>query len=234
MIGAFHVRHCWNSSRARPCLVFGLPRHLRSSVGSGFGFIRRAVFLKRPPSRPLHPSFYDGDGQFYYYVLPALYAWRAVRKIDERFSGAAQAIALGIVKKLGTKHAILAIVFSCAVLTYGGVSLFVVAFAMYPITVRIFVQSDIPKRLIPATIALGSFTFIMTALPESPAIQNTIPMPTFGTNAFAAPGLGIIAAIIMLAVGYAWIIKEAHKARRAGEGYGHAENKSHKPEGVLH
>ncbi len=148
-------------------------------------------------------------------------------------SGAAQAIALGIVKKLGNKHAILAIVISCAILTYGGVSLFVVAFAMYPIAARLFIQTNIPKRLLPATIALGAFTFTMTALPGSPAIQNTIPMPTFGTNAFAAPGLGVIAALVMLATGYAWIMHEAHKARKKGEGYGDpSADKSHQAHGT--
>ncbi len=141
-------------------------------------------------------------------------------------SGAAQIIATGISRKLGNHHAILAIVISCAILTYGGVSLFVVAFAIYPIAARLFTHANIPKRLIPATIALGSFTFTMTALPGSPAIQNTIPMPTFGTNAFAAPGLGIIAAAIMLACGYAWIAKEVYRAKRTGEGYGAHEGSS--------
>jgi len=135
-------------------------------------------------------------------------------------SGAAQAIALSLVKKIGTYHAIPAIIFSCAMLTYGGVSLFVVAFAIYPIASRIFLQTNLPKRLIPATIALGSFTFTMTALPGSPAIQNTIPMPTFGTTAFAAPGLGIIASIIMLVFGYIWIESQERKAHAKGEGYG--------------
>ena len=43
-------------------------------------------------------------------------------------------------------------------LTYGGVSLFVVVFAVYPFAAEMFRQSDIPKRLIPGTIALGAFT----------------------------------------------------------------------------
>lgn len=133
--------------------------------------------------------------------------------------GAASAIAVGIVRKLGDKHASLAIVLACAILTYGGVSLFVVAFAVYPIASHLFQRADIPKRLVPASIALGSFTFTMSALPGSPAIQNTIPMPAFGTTAFAAPGLGIIAAIVMLAMGHAWIHWQISKARKSGEGY---------------
>jgi H+/gluconate symporter-like permease len=73
--------------------------------------------------------------------------------------------------------------------------------------------------LIPATIALGTSTFTMSALPGTPAIQNAIPMPFFGTTPLAAPGLGIIAAAIMLAFGLWWLGHAATAARRKGEGY---------------
>lgn len=135
-------------------------------------------------------------------------------------SGAAEAIAHGIVGKLGEQRAILAVVLACAVLTYGGVSLFVVAFAVYPIAAALFRQAGIPKRLIPATIALGAFTFTMTALPGTPAIQNAIPMPYFSTTPFAAPVLGIIAALVMFGLGQWWLSRQATRAQRAGEGYG--------------
>ena len=102
-------------------------------------------------------------------------------------SGAARSIAEWIVDRLGAQRAVLAVVLSCGVLTFGGVSLFVVAFAVYPIANALFRRADIPKRLLPAAIALGSFTFTMTAFPGTPAIQNAIPMPFFGTNVFAAP-----------------------------------------------
>ena len=139
-------------------------------------------------------------------------------------SGAAEAIAQGIVGKLGQERAILAVVLACAVLTYGGVSLFVVAFAVYPIAAALFRQADIPKRLIPATIALGAFTFTMTALPGTPAIQNAIPMPFFGTTPFAAPVLGIITALVMFGLGQWWLSRQAAHARLAGEGYGEHED----------
>lgn len=135
-------------------------------------------------------------------------------------SGAAEAIAQGIVARLGAERAILAVVLACAVLTYGGVSLFVVAFAVYPIAAALFRRADIPKRLIPATIALGAFTFTMTALPGTPAIQNAIPMPYFGTTPFAAPLLGIIAAAVMFSLGQWWLARQAARARVLGEGYG--------------
>lgn len=135
-------------------------------------------------------------------------------------SGAAHTISRWIVDRLGERHAIVTVVLACGILTYGGVSLFVVAFAIYPIARDLFQAADIPKRLVPATIALGSFTFTMTALPGTPAIQNAIPIPYYGTNVFAAPGLGIIAAAIMLTGGLWWLNGRAARARAAGEGYG--------------
>lgn len=142
-------------------------------------------------------------------------------------SGAAQSISTGIVKRLGTHHVVLTVVIACAVLTYGGVSLFVVAFAIYPISRELFRQANVPKRLIPASIALGSFTFTMTALPGTPAIQNAIPIPYFGTNSFAAPGLGIIAGLIMLGLGTYYLQSRVKKAAASGEGYGkHTEREA--------
>lgn len=139
-------------------------------------------------------------------------------------SGAARVIAHFIVDKLGDRQAIVAIVLSCGILTYGGVSLFVVAFAVFPIAAALFREADVPKRLIPATIALGSFTFTMTALPGTPAIQNAIPAPYFGTDAFAAPILGIIAGLIMFGGGIAWLSYRSRRLRSAGEGYLDAES----------
>lgn len=135
-------------------------------------------------------------------------------------SGAARVIAHAIVAWLGAQRAILAIVLACAVLTYGGVSLFVVAFAVYPIAAALFRQADLPKRLIPGTVALGAFTFTMTALPGTPAIQNAIPMPYFGTTPFAAPGLGLIGGAVMLVLGTLWLVRRAANAKARGEGYG--------------
>lgn len=150
-------------------------------------------------------------------------------------SGAALVIARAIVAQLGEQRAILAIVLACAVLTYGGVSLFVVAFAVYPIAAALFKQAQVPKRLIPGTIALGAFTFTMTALPGTPAIQNAIPMPFFGTTPFAAPGLGVIGGLIMLGFGVWWLTYRAAVASRSGEGYGnHPEDTLAAATGNVH
>jgi H+/gluconate symporter-like permease len=135
-------------------------------------------------------------------------------------SGAARVIAHKIASWAGKKQAILAIVLACGVLTYGGVSLFVVAFAVYPIAKSLFREEDIPKRLIPGAIALGSFTFTMTALPGTPAIQNAIPTAYFHTTPYAAPGLGTIGGLIMFVGGVLWLNWRANRARVAGEGYG--------------
>jgi H+/gluconate symporter-like permease len=134
-------------------------------------------------------------------------------------SGSALSIAHGLTRALGTKHAILAVVIACALLTYGGISLFVVAFVVVPVAAALFQRAEIPHRLIPATVALGAFTFTMTAMPGTPAIQNAIPMPWFGTTPFAAPGLGLISALIMLLFGLWWLGLAAAQARRRGEGY---------------
>ncbi len=135
-------------------------------------------------------------------------------------SGSARVIAERIVEGVGAHRAITAVVLACGVLTFGGVSLFVVAFAIYPIANALFRQADVPKRLLPAAIALGSFTFTMTALPGTPAIQNAIPMPYFGTNAFAAPVLGTLAGLIMLFGGILWLNKRSAAAMSRNEGYG--------------
>ena len=131
-----------------------------------------------------------------------------------------KSIASFITNKLGKDKAILAVVLSGAFLTYGGVSLFVVAFILYPLANILFKEADIPKRLIPGTIALGAFTFTMTAMPGSPEIQNVIPMSYFGTDTFAAPFIGIIASITMLSLGLLWLNYRLKKARSFGEGYG--------------
>lgn len=135
-------------------------------------------------------------------------------------SGNAASIAKAAIAVFGPKNAMFAVIAACAVLTYGGVSLFVVAFAVYPIAASLFQLADIPKRLIPGAIALGAFTFTMTALPGSPAIQNIIPMPYFGTTAFAAPVLGMIAGVVMIVFGVSWLAMRARRAQSLSEGYG--------------
>jgi H+/gluconate symporter-like permease len=137
-------------------------------------------------------------------------------------SGSVSTIARFMTERLGPRRAMLAVVLAGALVTYGGVSLFVAFFVIGPMAQALFRAADIPNRLMPAAIALGTSTFTMSALPGTPAIQNAIPMPFFGTTPFAAPGLGIIAAIIMLGFGLWWLARAEGVARRKGEGYGDA------------
>lgn len=186
-----------------------------------------AVLLS--PDAPLLASytqiFMKAVGGFIALFFPLFLLGAVFGKLMED-SGAAAVIANRIIDWLGAGRAILAVVLACAVLTYGGVSLFVVAFAVYPIAVALFRAVALPKRLMPATIALGAFTFTMTALPGTPAIQNAIPMPYFGTTPFAAPGLGLVGGAVMLVLGVAWLLRRARQAARAGEGYGDGDSAS--------
>ena len=146
-------------------------------------------------------------------------------------SGAAKCIANTIASKLGKEKAIIAVVLSCAILTYGGVSLFVVAFAVYPIAVSLFKAAGVPKRLIPGAIALGSFTFTMTSLPGTPQVQNAIPMPYFGTDAWASPIIGIVGSLVMGVGGCAWLMYRAKKAILVNEPFTDNEDKNTAVEG---
>lgn len=134
-------------------------------------------------------------------------------------SGIAESIAKTIVRILGAKRAMLTIVLLGAILTYSGVSLFVAVFAIYPFAAQMFREANIPKRLIPGTIALGAFTFTMDALPGTPQIQNVIPINFFKTDIYAAPILGIIGAIFVLTLGLLYLEMRRKKAEKAGEGY---------------
>ena len=124
------------------------------------------------------------------------------------------------IKYIGRSRANAVIVAVCALLTYGGVSLFVVVFAVYPFAAELYRQSNIPKRLMPGAIALGAFSFTMDALPGTPQIQNIIPTTFFKTTAWAAPALGVIGAIFIIVVGLTYLEWRRKSAAARGEGYG--------------
>lgn len=144
-------------------------------------------------------------------------------------SGFSRSIVAAAIRILGRRHAIPVIVLVCALLTYGGVSLFVVAFAVYPFAAELFRQSGIPKRLIPATVALGAFSFTMDALPGTPQIQNIIPTSFFGTNAWAAPCWGLSARCsLSSSVCCGWSVSAA-KRRPAAKAMGPTCKMSRRP-----
>ncbi|WP_337185453.1 GntP family permease [Phenylobacterium sp.] len=132
-------------------------------------------------------------------------------------SGSVEAIADLVTRRLGARRSLLAVVLAGALMTYGGVSLFVAFFVLAPMALALFRSAGIPRRLAPAAIMLGTSTFTMTALPGTPAIQNVIPMPFFDTTIYAAPGLGIMAAVIMLGLGMGWLTLAERRARLRGE-----------------
>src|SRR5512145_791609 len=147
-------------------------------------------------------------------------------------SGFSKAIVASVINFIGRERAMLSIVIVCALLTYGGVSLFVVVFAVYPFAAEMFRQGGIPKRLIPGTIALGAFTFTMDALPGSPQIQNIIPTTFFKTDTWAAPWLGVIGSLFILAVGLSYLEWRRRQAVASGEGYGEGHTNEPEPAGT--
>lgn len=132
-------------------------------------------------------------------------------------TGFAESIARTVSGAIGVRGAMAATVVTSALMTYGGISLFVVAFVMFPLARELFRVADIPQRLIPATIALGIFTFTMTALPGTPQVQNIIPGQFFGTSAFAAPGVGILGSLMIFGLGMTWLEFRRKKLIAAGE-----------------
>ncbi len=142
-------------------------------------------------------------------------------------TGLAKSIAHAIIKGLGRERAILSVALACMILTYGGVSVFVVVFAVYPFAAALFKEADIPKRLIPGTMALGSFTITMDALPGTPQIQNIIPTNFFGTTVYAAPISGLFGGLLVVGIGMFYLENRRKKAQEAGEGYG--DNHTNEP-----
>lgn len=148
------------------------------------------------------------------FLLGAVFA-----KIMEE-GGLAASVAAKIVSVLGKERAILAVLLGCGVLTYGGLSVFVVAFVMYPFAAILFKQADIPKRLLPAILWMGIFTYSMVSLPGTPQIQNIIPAAVFSTTTWAGIGQGLLASILFFIIAYVWISYRSKSLKSKGEGYG--------------
>jgi H+/gluconate symporter-like permease len=178
-----------------------------------------AAFSGQPLLASWTQTFMSNAADFIAQFFPLFLLGALFGKLMED-SGSVSSIADYMTSKLGSQRAILAVVLSGAIVTYGGVSLFVAFFVLAPMGMALFRHAGVPRRLMPAAIALGTSTFTMSAMPGTPAIQNAIPMPFFGTTPFAAPGLGIIASLIMLGFGMWWLKRAEEKARLAGEGFG--------------
>ena len=179
-----------------------------------------AAFDGQLPLLATYTQIFMGSvGQFVRDFFPLFLLGAVFGKLMED-SGSAAKIADQIVKAVGAKRTVLAVVLSCSILTYGGVSLFVVVFAVFPMTRSLFRAANIPRRLIPGTIGLGAFTYTMTSLPGSLQIHNLIPMPFFKTNSFAAPGLGCLGGLVTFSVGMLWLNWRVAQARKKNEAFG--------------
>src|SRR5215469_7422474 len=180
-----------------------------------------AVLLTSPASvLPAYSGvFMENMVVFVKNYFPAFMLGAIFGKLIE-ISGFAKSIVNSVVHALGPGKIMVGIVLVCALLTYGGVSLFVVVFAVYPFAVEAFRAANIPKRLIAGTIAMGAFTFTMDSLPGTPQIQNIIPTTFFKTTSMAAPILGTLGAAFIFVIGNIYLHRQRVKAAAAGEGYG--------------
>ncbi|MDQ0561903.1 H+/gluconate symporter-like permease [Rhizobium mesoamericanum] len=183
------------------------------------GAVVAALFAGEPMLAHWTQTFMNAAAHFLAQFFPLFLLGALFGKLMED-SGSITAIADFMMRRLGKNQAILAVVIAGALITYGGVSLFVAFFVLAPMAQELFRSAGIPRRLMPAAIVLGTSTFTMSALPGTPSIQNAIPMPFFGTTPFAAPGLGIVASLIMFCFGLWWLRRTAAAARRLGEGFG--------------
>jgi H+/gluconate symporter-like permease len=180
-----------------------------------------AAFDRQPLLASWTQTFMGSAAEFLAQFFPIFLLGAVFGKLMDD-SGAVVAVANFITRALGERRVMLAVVLAGALVTYGGVSLFVAFFVIVPMAQSLFRKAAIPHRLVPAAVILGTSTFTMSAMPGTPSIQNAIPMPFFGTTPFAAPGLGVLASVIMLGVGLWWLLRAEKAARQAGEGYGDA------------
>ena len=187
-----------------------------------FAAMIAALLSREPLLAHLTQTFMVNAAAFLAQFFPLFLLGALFGKLMEA-SGSVAAIARFITERLGSQRAVLAVVLAGALVTYGGVSLFVAFFVLAPMAQQLFGSAGIPRRLMPAAIVLGTSTFTMSALPGTPSIQNAIPMPFFGTTPFAAPGLGVLASLIMLGFGLWWLGREEALARKTGEGFGDGE-----------
>lgn len=193
-----------------------------------------AVFLTDPSAVPAVFSglFMEKVGSFLKLYFPVFLLGAVFGKLIE-ISGFSRVIVTAVIALVGAQRAIPAIMLVTALLTYGGVSVFVAVFAVYPFAAEMFRHGDIPKRLVPATIGLGAITFTMDAMPGTPQIQNIIPTSFFGTTAWAAPVLGLIGSVCIMGLGLTYLGWRKRVLMAAGEGYGAPETLVNEPDAVV-
>ena len=176
-----------------------------------------ALFSRLPVVSTMTGDYMTGFANFVKSSWLMLLLGAILSKVMD-ITGAARSIASFIIGKLGVKFAIPAIVIAGGLLTYGGVSAMVSCFALYPITLAVFREADMPRKLIHATIGAGIFTWV-TMLPGNPQVQNIIPSSFLPTNAMAAPVVGVVCGVFTLALILVYLMWESNRARKNGEGF---------------
>lgn len=139
------------------------------------------------------------------------------RVMSESHAAAAIAYALG--RRLGPERTLWIGMLIAALLTYGGVNVFIVIFTVYPLGLGLMQQSNTPKRLFMAATSLGAGTFTMTAMPGSPSVHNVIMAKALGTPLTAGASIGLAASAIMIVLGMAYLERARRHAKTAGEGF---------------
>lgn len=209
-------------------LIFAAYRGASVILFAPFAALLAVLVLDPKALLPVYSGlFMERMASYMKLYFPVFLLGAVFGKLTE-ISGFAESIIRAVLRIAGPKRAILSVVVVCSLLTYGGVSLFVVAFAVYPFGAGLFRHAGIPKRLLPATIALGAFTYTMDSVPGTPQIQNIIPTTFFGTTAWAAPQLGIAGALFVAVLGWLYLEWQRRRAHGTGEGYG--DNHTNEPE----
>ncbi|MBQ7007104.1 MAG: GntP family permease, partial [Oscillospiraceae bacterium] len=160
-------------------------------------------------------DYIEGVAEYIVLWFPAFFLGAVYGKLMD-MTGSARSLAGKIVDIIGPKFAVAAVVIPCMLMTYGGISLFVVVFVVYPMGYAIYRAANLPRTLLPSAIAFGAFGITMTAVPGTPQIQNIIPTEYYGTTATAAPLMSIVAVIAIGVPGYIYLEWRARQARKQG------------------
>ncbi|MEY8339423.1 GntP family permease [Lachnospiraceae bacterium 62-35] len=132
---------------------------------------------------------------------------------------AAAAIATWMSSVTKGKFALPLIMTIAGVLCYGGVLGFVVYFAVYPIALQLCKESNISRKLIPAAIGAGCWTFA-NALPGSPAITNVMASKNLGTAGTADLIAGILfGGLMMYILNFLYLEYMARRYRNLGDDF---------------
>ncbi len=163
-------------------------------------------------------DYMKGTADYVVSWFPAFFLGAVYGKIMDK-TNSARSLANRLIRLIGSKYAVAAVVLPCLLMTYGGISLFVVVFVIYPMGYAIYREANLPRTLLPGAIAFGAFGITMTSIPGTPQIQNIIPTQYYNTTAFAGPLMGLVAALLIGVPGYLYLEWRVKNARKQGLGF---------------